>query len=64
MISKVKVTQTIHPDDDDGKLCDAADHTRAVGLEGVTIQNQFLVMNENSLRRMVTISQKKVLREK
>jgi hypothetical protein len=28
---KVKVTLTVHPDDDDGEACDAADHTRAGG---------------------------------
>jgi len=49
-ISEVKVTQTIHPDDvnDDSEVCYAADHTRT-GVWEVTIQNQFLVMTENSL---------------
>jgi len=44
------VTQTIHPDgdDDDGEVCDAADHTRAGGW-GVTTHDQFSVMTENSL---------------
>jgi rRNA processing protein Krr1/Pno1 len=46
--SEVKVTQTVHPDDDDGEVCDAADHATAVGW-GVTTHNQFSVMNENSL---------------
>jgi hypothetical protein len=35
VITEMKVTQTIHPDDDDngGEVCDAADHASAVGGE-------------------------------
>jgi hypothetical protein len=52
VISKVKVTQAIHPDDDDeeeddedddddGKACDAADHARAVGWGVTTVKSIF-----------------------
>lgn len=44
----MKVTQTIHPDDIDGEVCDAADHARAVVWGGAT-QNRFSVITENSL---------------
>ena len=50
---KVKVTLTVHPDDDDGEACDAADHTRAGGWGGVGVDNTKSIFSDDWKQLMV-----------